>query len=142
MSNLIIYTNDNKIRYFIKDCIRIGNNFYGSNRKLIGLKINYFNFKWTDDDINEFYDENNSVIGYDKDVDQLTMSPNNFHLDKITHIEYIESIKIRKTLSNFDYQQIEQYIDNNVSDINSAKEILKIFGKVILSLCKQIDYNI
>lgn len=143
MSNLsICIKGSNKILYFIKDCIKNNNNFIGSNIKLLGVKVDQFDFIWTDDNINIIEDNNSNFVDYDKTSNQLVPISENLSIDKITHKEYIESLKIRKQISDLNYQQIEQYIDNNVSDINSAKEILKMFGKVILSLCKQIDYNI
>lgn len=54
-------------------------------------------------------------------------------------INKIEEIKNRKTeidtiLESLTYNQIDIYIDNNVTDLASAKEFLKKLSKVVLYL--------
>jgi len=50
-------------------------------------------------------------------------------------IDEYDTVKIR----TFTSQQIEAYIDNNVKDLASAKEFLKVLSKAILFLYKRLE---
>jgi hypothetical protein len=41
-------------------------------------------------------------------------------------------------LINLTYAQVDTYIDNNVTDLASAKTVLKCYGKIILAILKYL----
>jgi hypothetical protein len=143
MANCAIFIKgSNQISSFIRDCVQEENDFLGSNCKLAGVKPQLFDYLWTDDTVTEIVDENGSIT-YDKTVDQLTpLSADDYiTITKPTIAEYTNAIQTRKQISNLSYSQVENYIENNVTDLESAKSALKMYGKVILALSKQIDYG-
>ena len=138
MGNVAIYKKGaNNISFFIKDCIKDGNNFDGSNCKLHGIKLNLFDYIWTNDDVDLVDNQ------FNKNVSELTIasSTDNTHRNKPTRNDYKDSLKFREKISSYDFSQIDSYVDNNVTDLESAKTVLKYFGKCILSLCKEIDFK-
>lgn len=46
--------------------------------------------------------------------------------------------KLRK-LSQRSYSQIDNYIENNVTNLTSAKAVMKIMAKAIIAITKQLD---
>ena len=44
-------------------------------------------------------------------------------------------------LSNKTYQQVQDYIENQVTDLASAKVVLKKMGNIILAMLKQQDLS-
>lgn len=145
MSNCIIFNKkNNKIFCFIKDCIiKNDNNFIGSNCKIYGVKLHLFDYVWTDEEINEVYDQNQKCIGFNKNVNEIRIIENKNRVkNRVDHIKYGKAIETKNIIANMSNQQIEDYIESNVTDLNSAKQILKIFGRVILALSRQIDYEI
>lgn len=138
MANLVLFVKgSNTISFFVNDCIKDGNNFEGSNISLSGVKLNLFDYIWTNDIVNS------SSSGFDKNVSELIVasSTDNTHRNKPTRDEFKDSLKIRENISSFNFSQIDTYIDNNVVDLDSAKNVLKYFGKIILALCKEMDYK-
>lgn len=138
MANLVLYRKgSSNISFFIQDCIKDGNNFEGSNISLSGVKLNLFDYIWTNDIVNS------SSSGFDKNVSELVVAPStdNTHRNKPTRNEFKDSLKMRENISSFDFYEIDTYVDNNVIDLDSAKNVLKHFGKIILALCKEMDYK-
>jgi hypothetical protein len=143
MANCAIFIKgSNQISSFIRDCVQEENDFLGSNCKLTGVKPHLFDYLWTNDDVSETNDEDGTVI-YDKTIDQLSplSTDNQNSISKPSIAEFTNAIQIRKQISNLSYTQVENYIENNVTDLESAKSVLKMYGKVILALSKQIDYG-
>lgn len=143
MANVIIYSiGSNNIQFYIKDCILEKNNiFHGSNCKISGIKLDKFNYIWTNDEVNPIYDDNESIIGYDKNVDEITILNDNTRRIIPTREDYRQAIKTKENIAQFDFDQIDTFIDLNITDLESAKDVLKFFGKAILALCKEIDYK-
>lgn len=143
MSNLIIlYKNTKRIKYFIKDCIQSKNNFDGSNCKIKGLKQHLFDFIWTDDDTEPTYDENEEINGLSKPINDIIQTQDSTKRRNINIFDYVKSIQNRENLSTFDFSDIDKFIDVNIEDLDSTKEVLKVFGRAILALCKEIDFKI
>jgi len=44
-------------------------------------------------------------------------------------------------LSNKTYQQVQDYVDSNVTDLASAKVVLKKMATVLLALLKERDFS-
>jgi len=138
MTNAAIYkTGTNTIKYFIKNCIKRGNDYIGSNKKILGLS-DIFSIKWTNDSVNPIY-KDGEIVGYDKTIFELSESEDNLNINKPNHTDYSYAFRIRKLLNNLTYEEVEMHIDNNITDLLSAKEYLKKLSKVVLALSVIID---
>lgn len=137
--NLAIYKKGTDIiKYFILDCIKTGDIYTGSNMKISSLPSK-IGIMWTNDIVNIVYDENGNKIGFDKSVSELTEANSNSDITKPSHNEYVNAINIRKLLNSLTYEEVEEYIDNNVVDLSSAKEYLKKLSKVVLAISRIVD---
>ena len=138
--NIIIYKKDsNKIIYFVKDCVKKGNNFFGTNKRLHGIKN--IEYKWTRDIVNPILDEEGNRIGWDKSVNQINEEAENREIKEVTDIEFREAIKLRKVLMDLTYNEIDNHIETNITNLSSAKQYLKKLSKVILAISRIIDKN-
>lgn len=143
MSNLVLFVkSSNKIKFVVKDCIQNGNNFYGTNIKLQGIKLDLFDYIWTNIDVNEILNSKGEVINYDKTVAEIINTGNNTRKIIPSREEYRNAVKIKETIAQFDFDQIDKFMDLNVIDLESAKDVLKFLGKAVLAICKEIDYKI
>ena len=89
MANCIIYkTGSDAITYFVKKCIKTGNDFVGSNIKLYGLKPDSWSYAWIID---------NTVDN--KKVSECTTSNNTAEIQTITHEEKMTAIENKQSLS-------------------------------------------
>ena len=138
--NCIIYEiGSNKIEHFIEDCVMEKNNYIGLNCKLYGIKNTVWSTKWTEDIVNPIYDTNGNRIGWDKSVDQVIESQDKIKIKKTSNSEYRTALKFREELAQLDYNQIDNYIDNNVVSFEEAKDYLKKLSKVVLGIIKIMD---
>jgi len=55
-----------------------------------------------------------------------------------TYNEAKDTIEL-STISNLTYNQLDTYIDNNVTDLASAKVYLKKLSKVVLAMLKRVN---
>jgi hypothetical protein len=137
--NAVIYKNNSdKIKYVITDCIRSGNNYVGTNRKVFGIKPRHYSVVWTVDDIQPIFVDG-EIVGYDKNVSDLNIIDDEISRDKPTHMEHIEAIKIRRLIDTMSYQEVEDYINTNVTDLPSARTYIIRLSKVVLALVKIVD---
>lgn len=128
------------IRHFIADCVRKGSLYIGSNCKVGGVKSKFYNVVWTADTTNPIMDSEGEIVGWDKRVSEMNPVANGeVGLADMDHLEYQEAFKIRKLLDKMSYQDVEDYINTNVVDLNSAKVFMIRQSKVILALAKIID---
>jgi len=135
--NIILYKNNSdKIEHFIKDCIKKGNNFIGSNKKIYGIKN--IEYKWTNDELNPIIIDG-EIIGWIESVSDINEELEDGEIKPVTETEYREAIKIRKQIADLTYNQIDNYIENNVTDLPSAKLYLKKLSAVVLSIIKMHD---
>lgn len=126
-----------KIKYFVNNCIRKGAVFCGDNVKVhINLKL--YDIMWTDDIVNPIMN-GNEVVDWDKNVSDLVPSTDTAEVKQPSKSDFIVAMKLRKLIDNLTYQELETYIENNVTDLASAKEFLKTLSKVTLALCKIVD---
>jgi len=136
--NVILYKNgDNNISYFIRDCIKKGNNFIGSNMELFGIKR--VEVIWTDDEVNPILNQNGDIIGYDKTVSEIIPIVDSDEIIKTTDSDYKIALRIRKDIANLSYNQIDNYVETNITDLISAKDYLKRLSKVVLAIIKMHD---
>ena len=145
--NVILYKNgSNEISFFIKDCIKRGNNFYGSNTNIASKRMEV---KWTNDIITPIFNtvkivdkDIENIIGWDKTVDEVKEEPENREIKEVSEQEYREAVKLRKVVSDLTYIELDNYIENNVIDLPSAKTYLKKLSKVVLALSRMVDKKI
>ncbi len=137
MPNAILYKHgSDEISYFVKDCLRKGNDFIGSNCKLIGIKPSHWAIKWTEDIVN-------SVGGnWDKTVSEIYNTNKYFEINKPSESDFRAAVKIREEIAGLTYNQLDNYIDKHVIDLISAKQYLKKLSKAILAITKIMDKEI
>ena len=117
MANCIIYQNgSDDVVYFIKDCVRKGNNFTGVNIKLTGIKPLNWSFAWVEDDLKAEFDEDGNMIGWNKTVSECSVSNEKTEVDELTHLEYEEALKQKFALSYETNEDLEAdiYAPDNV----------------------------
>jgi hypothetical protein len=142
--NAVIHKHgSDEIRFFVRDCVRQGKrgtDYWGTNAKVGGIKSHHWSIVWTEDDANEILDADGAKIGWDKVVSEITPSANPpVEKETITPQEYSEAFKVRQLLDKMTYQDVEDHIENNITDLPSAKVFLKRLSKVTLALAKIID---
>lgn len=139
MSNCAIYEKDSdEIRHFIKDCLRHGNDYFGSNKRVTGIKSHCFDVLWTEDDANPIYDQDEQ-IGWDKKVSDLTPGAENLSIQEVSREDFIQALKERKQIADLTYQQVEDYVNSKVIDLPSARAYLIKLSKVVLGITKMMD---
>jgi hypothetical protein len=138
MHAVIYRKGTNKIHYVVKNCIRQGRKFVGDNMK-VGVNLKLFDVMWTEDDINPIMNQEDEIVEWDRDVSDLTPSTNITEVIKPTKADFITAMKMRKLIDNLTYQELENYVETNITDLASAKDFLKTLAKVTLALCKIVD---
>jgi hypothetical protein len=128
MNVVICKKGDTKIKYILLDCIKKGNNFIGSNKKISGIKLQHWDVYWTQD-----------VPKSGADVSSINISNNTLEINRPTYSDVSNAIEYRKLIDNLSYNELDNYIETNVLDLASAKVFIKILAKVTLALCKLID---
>jgi hypothetical protein len=121
-----------EITHFVRDCVRDGNDFIGTNMKLQGVNPNLWDVKWTEDEAVW------NGESWDRTVSQLSESQGT-EIAKVTNIQYSEAVRIREELAGLTYSQVETYIMNNVTDLASARTYLIKLSKVVLAIIKIMD---
>jgi len=138
--NAVIYRkNSDIVSHFLSDCVKCKNNLVGSNKK-IGINTKYWDILWTEDDVNPILDSEGKIIAWDKMVSEITPSINlPVEKTEVTQKEYSEAFKIRQLIDHLSYQELDNYIESNVTDLPSAKVFLKRLSKVVLALARIAD---
>ena len=135
--NIIIFKDgSDDIIHFIRECIKKDNNFTGLNFKLCGLNLAKYKYMWTDDEA-ELIDPDSTI--YDKKVSDMTESSDTCEVIIHPRSEKREAEKKKAFLSALTYNQVDHYIDNNVTNLAEAKEYLKKLSSVVLGIIKIID---
>lgn len=131
--NAVLYAKGtNTIKYFLKDCVRRGSHFVGSNAKIIA-NLKMYDVVWTNDVATQ-----DSEGNWDKTVDQLNHEDRGVELGASSYQELKESLNKRELINNLSFSELETYIENNVTDFATAKDFIKILSQVTLALCKLI----
>jgi hypothetical protein len=136
MHAIIYEKGTNKIRYVVKNCVKRGRNFVGDNMK-VNINFKHFDIMWTDDgNINPIIGQSGKLVGWDKNVSDLTPSTDIMEIKSLSRDEFKTAFKLRKLIDNMSYQELDNYIETNVVDLASAKVFIKTLAKVTLALCK------
>lgn len=82
MAHAIIYKiGSDNIFQFVENCVQDGSNFIGSKRKILGVKLDIFSVKWTNEDreqkqkVSQFAEArrfNSKVVSTREDVNEVT----------------------------------------------------------------------
>lgn len=148
MANCVIFrTGSNQITHFVLDAVKSkgthpnGWNFIGSNLKVYGSKDTINTFMWTNDDCQPVLsdpDENGRrvQIGWDKTVSEITPAAQGTEIAKPTHNEVLDAYGRMKQVADMSFAQLDTYIENNVTDLASAKAFLKVLAKAVLATIK------
>jgi hypothetical protein len=141
--NCAIYrTGTDSIIWFITGCTvkqrAVSFDVIGPASKIIGIKKLSASIKWTPDTVTPLYDGDGKQIGWDKLVSELTPGQGT-EIAEETAQGVVSAHGIRGQIASMTYAQVENYVENNVTDLASAKEFLKILGKAVLATIKIQD---
>lgn len=122
-----------EILYFVRDCIVDRGTYKGSNIRIGGIKFAKAKEKWTNDDAERL------ETGWSKKVSELAEVQAPDRIVEPDEETFREAIGIRARIASLTYAQLDQYIDNNVTDLASAKLYLKRLSGVVLAMAKMMD---
>lgn len=126
-----------EIKHFVRDCYKIKDKYIGTNTKVDGVNINIYNIVWTNDDATEITEGKWDKV--ETDLTAVTDTSAVIDVPNVGDSEYLQAVQIRNFISSKNYQQIDSYIETNVTDLPSSKVFLKELTKVVLALCKIVD---
>jgi hypothetical protein len=137
--NVIIYEKgSNKVKHFIKNCVKDKRGYVGDNKR-VQISESLFDVVWTEDDLVPTFGAGGEILEWSKQVGEVIPSNEAVIRGSTSQQEYAVAIKIREFISTKSYQQVDNYIETNVTDLASAKVLLKELAKVILALSKIVD---
>ena len=152
MANLLIYRiSDDKIIHFVTQASIEGKHITGGNVELVTGLVERpeFAIKWIDeaDIATPIYIENSDgfddFVGYEEVSSDFIALAEDGPVINISHDRslYLEALAKRKEISDLSFSQLETYIDDNVTDLPSAKAFLHKLGKVVLGMIKISEYK-
>ena len=104
----------------------------GSNIKIYDIDPTKFDYMWIEDTLIGDHD-----IGWNKNVDQVTESANpGPEFTNPDHIDKSSAAEKLMWLSTKSYQEVEDYIMANVTDLPSARDYLIDLSKTVLAIIK------
>jgi len=141
MSNAAVYeTGSNDISYFLMSCTKTGNKYVdGVTGGSVSVSSALFSVKWTEDAADRVLDGKGNRIGYNKKVSDLIECGPGAVRDKTSKADSERAVRIRNKLTSITYSQAENYIDKNVTDLESAKEFLKKLSKAVIAMARIED---
>ena len=137
MSNCAKYIKDlDVIEQFFIDAYKVEVNdetvlIIGGDGSKCSMRLALYAFKWTDDIASPVFDEQGIQIGYDKKVSDLTETADSTSIKQISRSELRLAIKNVEWLQSKTQDQIDIYIEDNVIDLSSAKQFLKMLSKFV-----------
>lgn len=151
MSNAIVYKDGSEhIILFLKEAILSPGLIVGVGGRIRSKNLINGSLKilWTDQEATPIIDNDpesstyEQVIGYEETVSDFTpLAVDGPTISAPERSVYLEAIKKRHELAQFDFTQLETYIENNVTDLASAKDFLQKLSKVVLGIIKISDYQ-
>jgi len=147
--NLAIFKMDGSLKRLLINATQEGNRFE-CDKGSITLKPEKFQLVWTEDSTTTpIYKEKEKpgssgevyqvLIGYKETIEDFAPAIPPSHLKRETKLSRQGKIDLSEKLEDLaglSFAQLDQYIDNNVIDLASAKQFLKKQAKVILALIK------
>ena len=137
--NCVIYQHDSdEITYFVRDCIRKGNNFIGDNCRQMGVKPKHFSVKWTEDEVGAVF-EDGLFTGWDKRVSDLTEAEQGEVINPVSRAEYRQAVKYRTAFAAMSHEQIAQFILKNMPGSPALRLFWTDVCQALLSVIKMMD---
>ena len=125
----VILSKDGKICHVIKDCIKQGNDFIGSNKKLYGAK--HFDITWTEEEVKE-----------DTELSKVKISKSKTERKVINQKEYVKSIEIISKLDSMSFPELKEHINTSINDLASAKEVILLLAETIKACIEIQNYDL
>ena len=135
----VICKKDGTVFKLVKDAIRVGNRIEGGG-KWKG-KPHLFDIVWTEQELTPVYDENGDLTGYEEtlaDIATVTPPASRINPGKLPRTERIDLLDGLEEIAGYSFEQLDTYVENNVTDLASAKQYLKKLSKVSLGLAKLV----
>jgi hypothetical protein len=113
-------------------------NYLRPDAKFQDGKVNYFSL----DTIKETYIGDMPTIEEFNEARDIVQQnyENNLAIEEQKEQEARLQIELNN-ISNKTYTQIDTYIEENVTDLNSAKSIIKQMARLIAAISKRLDYS-
>ena len=136
MTNVAIYEKgSDTITMFVVGCVKTGRDFRGTSGSITGVKEAVFDHLWTQDVAT--YDP--ATESWDTLVSELTPCDPGAQVSRTSRADYEAAVVRRGELADMTYSQLDTYIDNNVTDLASARAYLSHLSKVVLGMIKMMD---
>ena len=133
MSNAVIYAlKTNEIVGFLPDAWKDGSIIKSRSGNSRTFKPAVYGLIWTDDIITK------SETGWSKTINEISPSTG-LEIAKSSHSEVVDALSRRSQIANLSYEQVDNYVENTVTDLVSAKAFLKLLSKVVLAMIKIQD---
>jgi len=143
--NLVIYNEgSDKIGFFIENCVISGSFAKGTNQKVV-IDRDKHKYVWTHDTIKPiFKNKIKRVTGEHGDKVKKTVRVFSHYNKKVSEISEAkeENSDISEKLGHikkFKFKELDDYIDDSITDLPSAKLFIKEISKVVLALTKLVD---
>lgn len=127
MDAIVYEISTGNIKYVVEDCTKKGKKLWGSNM-FTTINEDLFGVGWVD-----------SFIEGPDNINQVELSTESNEIIIPTKEEVVTAVQLRKAIDTMSYQELEDYIEANVTDLASAKVFIKLLSKVVLALCKIVD---
>lgn len=101
-------------------------------KKSLLVQRSLYDFKWTNDSVTWEKGPRGKVI-FNKTMSQLVACQDCLEVEEIDHAAENIAINRLQQISQYSYSQIDTYVDST-----DNKAVLKMYGKVILGLCKVV----
>lgn len=147
MAKAIIYKPGSEaIVAIVENAIATKKGVIGTNKKIFSKRFvtGDLAIKWAEDSApyTAVLNAAGDITGYQETVaDFPEAAEPGPAISKITFLELADSILKRRDLANLTFGQLDNYIENNVTDLASAKLFLKKLSKVVLAHIKISDYH-
>jgi hypothetical protein len=141
MMNAVVYEKGtNNIKHFIHNCVKKGNKLVGDNQS-VHINLDLFDVVWTDEIVTPIMHpvDTKEIVGWDTALSSISPNIETAEIIPPNRNEFKEAIKIRKVIDTMSYQELDNYIENNITDLASAKTFIKTLAKVVLALAKMVD---
>ena len=141
MNIVISHKGVDEIAHFLTDAIITkgthpdGWNFISPAGKRYGLKTYHWDWKFTPDTAT--FTEG---VGWNKKPSEMATAKGT-EIAKPTDQEYIAALDRLMDLANKSFAQVDAYIETTVTDLSSAKTVLKMMAKVELALIKILAHG-
>lgn len=130
-----------EISHFVRDCVHRGNSYVGTNVKLHGIKPRHWAVRWTNDDVEPVLDGAGATIGWSKRVSELAEAADPAEIGSVTQAEYEVAVRLSRFVAGKSRAQVERYVDESVTDLASARDVLKKLAVAVWALSRMVDYE-